>query len=209
MMKLFWLLVCAGALEAQPVSFGVKGGVRLTGDLDSYWAESESQRYVVGPMVTVALPLKFRLEFDALYRRVGFRSGNADGFGDVYAERDRGNSWEFPIVVRHTFWRGVYAGVGYAPRVINGSSHIESTSVRSINPVIRTYSEYTLPGSWETTHGVVAAAGFEKRVRPVWVAPEVRYVHWNKPAVDVYGSHGFSIQSTQDQADVMVGIRFP
>jgi hypothetical protein len=43
----------------------------------------------------------------------------------------------------------------------------------------------------------------------VWVAPEVRYVHWNKPAVNEYGSHGFSIQSAQDQVDVMVGIRFP
>src|ERR1700730_13294829 len=144
MTTLFWLLVCAGALEAQPVSLGVKGGVRLTGDLDSYWAVSESKRYVVGPMVTVALPLKFRLEFDALYRRVGFRSGNSDIIGGSYAARDRGNSWEFPIVVRHTLWRGVYAGIGYTPRVINGSKHFDSISATGFNPVIRTYSEYTL-----------------------------------------------------------------
>ena len=160
-------------------------------------------------MVTVGLPLKLRLEFDALYRRVGFRSGNGDILGGSYAARDRGNSWEFPIIVRRTFWRGVYAGVGYAPRTINGSSHVDSILATGLNPVIRTYSEYTRPGSWETTHGVVGAAGFEKRVGPVWVEPEVRYVHWNKPAVNLYGSHGFSIQSTQDQVDVMVGIRFP
>jgi hypothetical protein len=52
---------------------------------------SESKRYVVGAMLTARLPLGLRMEFDALYRRVGFRSL----IGTV-VEGDRGNSWEFP-----------------------------------------------------------------------------------------------------------------
>jgi hypothetical protein len=207
MMKSSLLFLCAGILSAQSFSVGVKGGVPLAGDLDSYWATSESRRYTVGPMVTAGLPFGFRLEFDALYRRVGFRTANQD-FG-AYSERDRGNSWEFPILVRRALWRGVYAGIGYAPRVINGSAHANYVTVVSINPLIRAYSEYTLPGSWDTTHGVVSAVGIEKRRGPLRIAPEVRYTRWNKLAVDVNGPRGFAIHSTRDQVDVLVGIRFP
>lgn len=207
-MKSSLLFLCAGILSAQTFSVGVKGGVPLTGDLGSYYATSESRRYTVGPMVTAGLPLRFRLEFAALYRRVGFRA--SDGFlGGSYTERDRGNSWEFPIVVRRTLWRGVYAGIGYAPRVINGSSHANYVFLTSIAPEFKTFSELTLPGSWDTTHGAVSVVGIEKRVGRLHIAPEVRYTRWNKQAVDVNGSRGFSIQSTQNQVDLLVGIRFP
>jgi hypothetical protein len=209
MMKSSLLFLCAGILSAQPFSVGVKGGVPLTGDLDTYYAISESRRYTVGPMVTAGLPLGFRLEFDALYRRVGFRTDFSDTFGDSFAERDRGNSWEFPILVRRALWRGVYAGIGYAPRAINGSGQVNSITVTSISPVIKTYSERPIPGSWSTTHGVVSAVGIEKRWGPLHIAPEVRYTRWNRPAVEVFGSRGFSIQSSQNQVDLLVGIRFP
>jgi hypothetical protein len=209
MMKSSLLFLCAGILSAQPFSVGVKGGVPLTSDLGGYYPTSESRRYTVGPMVIAGLPLGFRLEFAALYRRVGFRTAYSDILGDSFAERDRGNSWEFPIVVRRALWRGVYAGIGYAPRAINGSGQVNSISLTSINPFIKTYGERTIPGSWSTTHGVVGAIGIEKRWGPLHIAPEVRYTRWNKPAVDVNGSHGFSIQSTQNQVDLLVGIRFP
>jgi hypothetical protein len=55
----------------------------------------------------------------------------------------------------------------------------------------------------------VSAAGIEKRWGPLHIAPEVRYTRWNRPAVGVFGSRGFTIQSTQNQVDLMVGIRFP
>jgi hypothetical protein len=157
-------------------------------------------------MVTAALPLGFRLEFAALYRRIGFRTIN---LGDAYSERDTGNSWEFPILVRRALWRGVYAGIGYAPRVTNGSAHVNYLTITSINPVINTFSERTFPGSWDTTHGVVTAVGIEKRWGPLHIAPEARYTRWNRLAVDVNGTRGFAIQSTRDQVDLLVGIRFP
>jgi len=160
-------------------------------------------------MVEAALPFGFRLEFDALYRRVGFRTGNSDILGGSYTERDRGNSWEFPILARRALWRGFYAGIGYAPRVINGSRHVDGVSVTSLSPLIETHYEFTIPGAWDVTHGVVGAAGIEKRAGPLHIAPEIRYVHWNAPAANVQGSHGFSIQSTEDQVDALIGISFP
>jgi len=209
MMKLSMLFLYAGVLQAQPFTFGIKGGVRLTSDLDSYFATTESKQYVVGPMLTARLPFGFRLELDALYRRVGYRTASSDVLGGFYSERDVGNAWEVPMVLRRTLWHGFYAGAGYAPRIINGARHFNSVSVTSLNPLLKSYYESSLPGSWNTTHGVIGAAGIEKRVGPLRIAPEIRYTHWNKPAVDLYGSHGFSIQSSQNQVDLMIGISFP
>lgn len=209
MPRFFLLFLCAGILPAQSFSLGIKGGGRLTSDLDSFFATSESRRYSVGPMATLGLPLGFRLELDALYRRDGYRTANSDILGGSYAERDRGNSWEFPILLRRTVWRGVYAGVGYAPRAIHWSGHVNAISVTSINPVIKTYSEYNLSPAWDVTHGIAASAGIEKRIGPLRVEPEIRYVGWIQPAVELYGSHGYSVVSTQNQVDLLLGIRFP
>lgn len=209
MMKCSLLFLCVGILTAQPLSFGIKGGGRITSDLDSYFSTSESRRYTVGPMATVGLPFGFRLEVDALYRRVGYLVANSDILGGSSNLRERGNSWEFPIILRKTLWRGIYGGVGYAPRVINGSGHANGFTVESLIPPTKTYWEYDVPGFWDTTHGVIGAAGIERRLGLLRIAPEVRFVYWNKPAVEQYGSRGSSIVSTQHQVDLLVGISFP
>jgi hypothetical protein len=206
---LFLLLLSNSVLPAQVFTVGVKGGVPLTGDLDTVWATSESKRFTVGPTATVGLPAGFRLEVDALYRHVGYRYASSDFLGDVYAERDTGSSWEFPIVLRKTLWHGLYAGVGYAPRVFQGSGHVDSLSVTSISPLVKQYSEFNVPDAWGTTHGVVAAAGIEKRFGHIHIAPEVRYTYWNKPSVEIYGSRGFQIVTSQHQVDLLLGITFP
>jgi hypothetical protein len=133
-----------GPLGAQVLGVGLKGGVRLTDDLDTYWAISESKRYVVGPMATVRRGSGFAVEVDALYRRVGFRTMNSGLFiGEVATSRARGNSWEFPMLLRKSLWHGVYAGVGYAPRVIHGSEHVNLVQVTSMNPVVFTHLNST------------------------------------------------------------------
>jgi hypothetical protein len=196
-------------LHAQIFSFGVKAGVPVTNDMDSYFATSETRRYVVGPMAVVRLPLGFGVEFDALYRRAGYRVFSSDIFG-TFTQVSRGNSWEFPLLLRHTIAGGVYGAVGYAGRAINGSSHYNQI-VNGFGIVATTFQQGNLPGDWETTHGVVAAAGIEKRLwrLPLRLAPEVRYTYWTRPAVEVFGSRGFSVVSTQHQVDVMLGITFP
>jgi hypothetical protein len=162
-------------------------------------------------MVTARLPLGFRLEFNALYRRVGYRYSGSDVIGDFFSVRQRGNSWEFPILVRRTFWRGVYAGAGYAPRVINGHGHESAVVVNNpyTIPPFRQFFESDVPGQWQTTHGVLGVAGIEKRAGPLHIAPEVRYTYWTQPALQFYGSHGFTLLSSQHQVDLLVGITFP
>ena len=204
-MKYALFLFYAGLLAAQPFNIGVKGGVGLTNDLGGTTGTSESKRYVVGPMLTARLPLGLRMEFDALYRRVGFRTLIGTNIGTV-VEGDRGNSWEFPMLVRRTLWRGLYAGVGYVPRVISGRAHL--ISAQSPFPPAVVYQEYFLPGSWDTTHGVAAEAGIEMRAGPLQIVPEIRYIHWNQPALNIQQPHGQFAVSPQDKVDVLVGITF-
>jgi len=203
------MLLCVGTLAAQPVTFGIKAGARLTSDMDQYWATSESKQYVVGPMVVARLPRGFGLEFDVLYRHIGYRSSDSDILGGSYTQRVTGNSLEFPIVLRKTLGWGIYAGAGYAPRSTSGSGHENVIQVNGLDSRNTTFFQSDFPTEFRTTHGVVGAAGIEKRVGPVRLAPEVRYVRRTRPFVEIYGSRGFSIVSTQNQVDLFVGISFP
>jgi hypothetical protein len=208
LMRRFWaiLLLCSSTapLDAQSLGVGVKGGVRLLDDLDSYWAISESKRYVVGAMATIGFGPGFSVEVDALFRRAGYRTRNSDLLGGSSTARARGNSWELPILLRKTLGHGLYGAAGCAPRLIHGAEHVD---IWQSGPDIRKdHIEFDLPGTWDTTYGLVAGGGLTRRVGPVRVAPEVRYVYWNKPAIEEYGSRGFSIVSNQHQVDVLIGI---
>ena len=87
------------------------------------------------------------------------------------------------MLVRRTLWHGLYAGVGYAPRVISGLRHFDEVSILSLNPPLATYSEFFLTGSWDTTHGGVVEGGIEKRAGRLRIAPELRYIHWSPHAL--------------------------
>jgi hypothetical protein len=194
-------------LSAQTLTFGVKGGARVTDDLDSYWANSESKGYVIGSMFLVGLRRGFAIEIDALYRRVGYRNDSVDIIGDVYATRARGNSLEFPVLLRKTIAGGFYGAAGYVPRIITGSAHTDLLSVIDINnPSVQRYQEFNSPNPWNTTHGIPAAIGIERRLGPLRIAPEARYTFWTSSSLREEGSHGFSIYSNQHQLDILVGI---
>ena len=196
------LLAAASVCAAQPVWFGVKGGIRATGDLEGY-ATSESKRYVAGPTVEVALPRRFFLEFDALYSRFGYRTASSDFFGGFYQTSQRANVWEFPLLLKHRF--GIaFAGLGYAPRVMTGSYHtVGASGVPGGSPV-----PYASGGAtrYDLTHGLVAGGGIELAAGHVRIAPEVRYTRWNQDPVNLYGSHGFFVSGAQNEVKILLGL---
>jgi hypothetical protein len=71
------LLVSSGFfLRAQSLSYGVQGGVLLTGSSSSSISHNENRRYTVGPLVELALPANFAVEFSPLYKRLGFSTNS-------------------------------------------------------------------------------------------------------------------------------------
>jgi hypothetical protein len=86
--------------SAQEFAFGIKGGAWTTGDIGnpSSFAGGilhlESKRYIIGPMVELRLPLRLSVEFDALYRRLGFTQ-DIDFCCGFSVSRERDNSGSF------------------------------------------------------------------------------------------------------------------
>ena len=195
--------------NAQPFAVGVIGGVRATDDL-SGTLHAESQRYIAGPKLEIRLPMHFSIEFDALYRQVGF-TGHASSpfFSSVTRERDR--SWEFPLIAKYRLSgiAGVhpFVGAGYAPRILHGSD-ISSGSTLNIPTGGYTYfSNVRSNVSYPVTHGVVISGGVELSAPHLSISPELRYIHWNAPSINDFGGDGsFAFTSKQDEVFVLLGI---
>jgi hypothetical protein len=120
------LLLLAGCCcIGQSLSIGVKGGLRTTDDISGAGIESsESRRYVVGSALELGLPLGLGVEFDALYRREGYRTFSLGICSFVCeVDRERSNSWEFPLLLKYKLpIKAIrpYLEVGYARRVMSG-----------------------------------------------------------------------------------------
>ncbi len=93
---IIFLLSSSSFLAAQSLTFGVKGGAFLTDPAGRY---DQSQRYLVGPSIEVALPWRLAVEGSALYSRFG----SSLGTGTSLSSRTRGNAWEFPVAGKYYF----------------------------------------------------------------------------------------------------------
>ena len=201
----FLLLADTALLPGQSLSIGVKGGVRASDDFQDA-ATSESRRYVVGPAATLALPLGFAIEFDALYRRQGYSTG---GGRYLYTTsiREADNVWEFPLLARYRIpLPGIrpFAEAGWSPRITHGAEDVSGCYLNS-QMTLTCYSGRSHT-NWPTTHGLVVGGGLEFASGRLQFAPEVRYTHWNQQTIYGYFGDGPSYGSSQNQLDVFLGI---
>src|SRR5882762_5351330 len=122
MKSLLVFLIGSTAVLAQPIGFGVKGGVPMTDFLDTVSGSrtsisSTTNRYIVGPTLELKLPLGFGVEFDALYRH--FRYHSVSSLVDAVSTLNTsGGAWEFPLLVKKRLFRGpirpfVDAGISF------------------------------------------------------------------------------------------------
>src|SRR5882762_2101957 len=136
MKSLLVFLIGSTAVLAQPIGFGVKGGVPMTDFLDTVSGSrtsisSTTNRYIVGPTVELRLPAGFGVEFDALYRH--FRYNSVASLVDAVSTlRTSGDAWEFPLVLKKRFIHGpvrpfLDAGVNF--NKISGLSQTVQTIV--------------------------------------------------------------------------------
>jgi hypothetical protein len=207
--RLCVLLLVAGrpALLAQSLSLGATGGLRATDDFQ-YAAISESRRYVVGPAATLALPLGFAVEFEALYRRQGYRTGWGS---PLYTSsiREADNVWEFPLLARYRIpLRRIrpFAEAGWAPRTTHGAEDVSGSYLSQLNPTMYTYYTGRSHTAWPVTHGAVVGGGIQFAAGRLEFAPEVRYTHWNQQNISGWFPDGPSYGSAQDQLDILLRI---
>jgi len=117
------LLAAQGEL-AQPVSFGLKGGVNLTDAVGgNFGGSSEARPYTVGLMVELRLPASFAFEADGLYKRTGYSASQSDS-GITTTGQVRAHSWEFPLLMKYYLPLAPvvrpFVGGGYVIRHLSG-----------------------------------------------------------------------------------------
>ena len=176
-------------LPAQPVQFGVKGGVILTES--TRYTHPESRNYTVGPTVEFRLPHRFGLETGFLYKRVGTGVEYSSG-GSSYTLRSRGNSFELPLVGKYYFRPPSrltpYLGLGVAMRRT-------WQKTEQLTPNRFYYSSVSPYGA-----GAVGAAGIRITQGRWKFAPEFRYTRWSIEAQ--------AVPRNPNQVEFLFGISF-
>lgn len=179
-------------------------GYRMSGN-------SEAKRYAVGPVLEISLPASFAAEFSALYRRAGFTSQYMASIQNV-TTRVRANSWEFPMVFK--YYLGGRSAVarpfvsgGYVLRFLSNAQQVTYTSpLPGFPPPPIYHGGYRLDSN--PSQGLAIGGGLSFKAWRIHIAPGIRYTRWLTLPFDEYGSHGFTVQSAQNQVDLLVGVSF-
>jgi opacity protein-like surface antigen len=174
------LIAAAQIASGQTVSVGALGGVPVT---DTTGYSDQSRPYIVGGSVEVQLPAGFALEANALYRRVGNTtySGIASGTGSgLFIIRERGNSWEFPLLGKYYFRRTSgwqpFLGTGFAFRTVEvkDSGNLVTTNASGSPQTVLVEGTFREP----LEVGATVAGGVRFHYRRLAVLPQVRYTRW-------------------------------
>jgi hypothetical protein len=187
MYKSFFLgVLLASAASADWLSIGVRGGVPFTGAFSDFVTSTtpptriftDSNEYLIGPMVELHLPLGLSVEADALYRPLNQTTviGNIRNSTNI-------TSWEFPIL---------------------GKFHFPFPIVK---PLIEAGPSFRHTGrDYISNSGFTLGAGVEIKLLRLRIEPEIRYTRWgsdSRPAPNV-----FFAPTNQDQAAFLIGLAF-
>src|SRR5690349_17239215 len=183
MIRILALILVASALVFGQIHPGLKAGAPLT-DVTTVFSTGTNTRanlpshWTLGPMIELDLPLGFGVEFDALYRRVGYHRYFPEPQGDV-----NGGLWDFPLLAKYKFPGHTvrpYVGLGW--------------TYRRLADLLDNFSS----GS----NGFVFAGGVRIDARLLKISPEFRYTRW----ADKNVANNFRTNS--NQAEILVGFTF-
>jgi opacity protein-like surface antigen len=204
------MLLASTSIFAQPFSAGIKAGIPLTDFLNaagngSFDYTSPTQRYIIGGMAEVRLPLGLGIEFDALYRRLSYTASGTLVGGVVETTSTGGSNWEFPLVLKYRFHFPVvkpYLEAGVAWDALAG--------VKQTVDVIGTLPVSSTSGSpsellRNTTSGFVIGGGVDIHAVFLHISPEIRFTRWNSAQ---FGNSGGLLSSNLNQGEFLVGFTF-
>jgi hypothetical protein len=193
-------------LIAQPVSFGIKAGVPLTGLLPSgigpvpFYGGSPlqaqtQQHYAIGPVMEIRLPRQFGLELGVMYKRIKQEfpvvTLTAITCLDPDCEESQSTfqshnvsksarSWEFPVAMRYHFSLS-----SIRPYVEGGYSYNHIS--RILTPYFPVYIPQRFPQILEAPAlttlnriGFVFGSGVDFKLPLIDVTPGIRYMHYDK-----------------------------
>ena len=218
-----WLLVlCESTGLCQAIGAGVKIGVPATPYFETGASGSlhggadysaATRRYMLGASFEWWLSKSLGFEADALYRRMGYTAtvnffNSANGSFSRSAIDVKGNSWEFPILVKYRFGRGVRPYVG-GGGVIRHLGPVRGRGVETTgDPFFSSTSalDTTEPSELRKRFypGVTVADGIELGLRRVRVMPEFRYTRWT---ANISGANGV-LRFDPNQVEFVVGVAF-
>jgi hypothetical protein len=175
----------------------VKAGVPLTDFVNA--PESTTNRYLIGPVIELRLPLGFAIEADALYRHYKFQA---------YPSNTSTGAWEFPLLAKYRFGAPLvrpYVDAGVAWDTLMGLHQLTFPTVCSpdqISCVPR--PQPGIPVNQGTGAGVVLGGGLDVHALFLHISPEIRYTHWSSQHFAGNGTYA----SNQNQAEFLLGLAF-
>jgi hypothetical protein len=212
------LLCLLGSIPvfAQPFSAGIKAGIPLTDFLSAasngtFDYSAPTQRYIIGGVAEVRLPLGLGVEFDALYRRLSYTgSGFASGVpASVLTTSDTsGSNWEFPLLLKYRFHFPVvkpFLDAGVAWDTLRGLEQNTITSNPLAKAIINTTTSSPSELQRNTTMGFVVGGGVDIHALFLHISPEMRFTHWNSAQFN--GVAGL-LHSNLNQGEFLVGFTF-
>jgi hypothetical protein len=203
------LIIALGELSnAQGLSIGLKAGSVLNDDIvESSWGESQSKRFLIGPVAEYRFTQGFALEGSFLYRRFGYASEQY-GLPTYRYYWIRANSLEVPIVLKRYF-------SGTAQPFLSGGGVLRSLVGSIGHGQTLSYPDYALVKWEEKPHfesnpnvGVTFGGGIQLRSGRVRFSPEIRYTRWITAPVNESGTKGYELKSTDDQLSFLINLTF-
>ena len=214
--------VLATPAFAQGIRFGVKGGVPLSTYFETgFRYSSATRRYTVGPSVEVSVWNNFSLEFDALYKRIGYNanvphfSRQPPFYTDVFEVK--GSSWDFPLLVKYRFPRmplyvaagGVLRHIGHV-RALGERTGRRFENVGERPPALTMFSEPIDTSEpfdlrKRTWPGLTVGGGIEFGRGRFRVLPEFRYTRLTS---NIGEQTQGTLRFNQNQAEFLLGFLF-
>jgi len=206
-----FMLVGAGAICAQEVSIGIKGGFVLTDDMQyASRGGSESDRGEFGPVVEFKWASGFAAETALFYRRVGY-SSVAYGVPSDVTNQVRAKSWEIPIAAKYYFAaqdidaRPFLTG-GYVLRALsNATLESQTSSYPEYEPV---YNRGEANFKNSVSSGLMIGAGIQFDFGRIRFSPECTYTRWLSLPFDESGSKGYRVRSAANQVNFRMSLSF-
>jgi opacity protein-like surface antigen len=208
----------AASLLAQPVSFGIRGGVPLTNLMDSvksgsYQFSSNTSRYVIGPTLELRLPFGLGLEADVLYRHLNVHgaptestaaTGSSSTISTLLTAGSGGSAWEFPLLAKYRFKKGAVRPFVSAGMAFDRLAGVKDTVSKIVSAASGSGTSASSLTTRDWTKGYVMGVGLDLHA-VIHILPELRYTRWGaQHFLDPNGG----IHSNQNQAEFLVGLTF-